>query len=93
MVNGRSEPREDAIFKVFAPPEIPILDQLRKLLAFLELQKISWTGPRMHGASIHGASLSLVHCRGLLRRGGWPTRQHSRRRGWRVRLWDRREDP
>jgi hypothetical protein len=37
MVNGRSEPGEDAVFKAFAPPEIPILDQLRKLLVFLKL--------------------------------------------------------
>jgi hypothetical protein len=38
MVNWRLEPGEDESFKVLAPLEVPVLDQLCELIIFLELQ-------------------------------------------------------
>jgi hypothetical protein len=53
MMNWRLEPGEDESFKVLAPLEVPVLDQLCELIIFLELQRIPRPRVSSHGESTH----------------------------------------
>jgi hypothetical protein len=58
MMDGKLEPVEDKSLKILAPLKVPVLNQLGKLIIFLELQQIPWARPCSHGETRSESSAS-----------------------------------